>query len=398
MRISLTTVTNHGSKILASVALAVVIALAASGAANRVSAQSPPSGPYIYSGAVSVNGQPAPDGYMIHATVGDYQSEPVTIMGGRYEGLAVVPAGTQYNRQTITFYLGNVPANETDEYHLSGLPVPKPSFDLTFPSLPVPTPTPTVEAPPTAIPTATPEVPAAMVFASGNVFLTRGGTLPEGAQLTARIGGYTSEPASILTAEGLFADLVVDPQDGNAVGQNMLFFIDSKAARTTTIFAGGRTERNFDIVFTVPFPTATPVATNTPVPPTATPVPPTATPEPTATPVPPTATPVPPTATPVPPTATPVPPTATPEPTVTPVPPTATPVPPTATPEPTATPVPPTPSTVAQEPEQEPESSGGCASPGRVAPGAAAANALLLLAPLGLIAGVRTARRRRRRR
>ena len=374
MRIPLTTITNHGSKILAAVALAVVIALAASVAANRVSAQSPPSGPYIYSGAVSVNGQPAPDGYMIHATVGDYQSEPVTIMGGRYEGLAVVPAGTQYNRQTITFYLGNVPANETDEYHLSGLPVPKPSFDLTFPSLPVPTPTPTVEAPPTAIPTATPEVPAAMVFASGNVFLTRGGTLPEGAQLTARIGGYTSEPASILTAEGLFADLVVDPQDGNAVGQNILFFIDAKAARTTTIFAGGRTERNFDIVFTVPFPTATPVATNTPEP-TATPLP-TATPEPTATPVP---------------TATPIPPTATPEPTATPVP-TATPIPPTATPEPTATPVPPTPVTVAEEPE----SSGGCFSPGRVAPGAAAANALLLLAPLGLIAGVRTARRRRR--
>ena len=358
----LTTITNHGYKILAAVALAVVIALAASGAANRVSAQSPPSGPYIYSGAVSVNGQPAPDGYMIHATVGDYQSEPATIMGGRYEGLAVVPAGTQYNRQTIMFYLGNVPANETDVYNLSGLPVPKPSFDLTFPSLPVPTPTPTVEASPTATPvppTATPEVPAAMVFASGNVFLTRGGTLPEGAQLTARIGGYTSEPASILTAEGLFADLVVDPQDGTAVGQNILFFIDAKAARTTTIFAGGRTERNFDIVFTVPFPTATPVATNTPVPPTATPVPPTATPEPTATPIPPTATPVPPTATPVP---------------------------------PTATPVPPTPLTVAEEPE----SSGGCASPGRVAPGAAAANALLLLAPLGLIAGVRTARRRRR--
>lgn len=365
----LTNITNHGSKILVAVALAVAIALAASGAANRVSAQSPPSGPYIYSGAVSVNGQPAPDGYMIHATVGDYQSEPVTIMGGRYEGLAVVPAGTQYNRQTITFYLGNVPANETDEYHLSGLPVPKPSFDLTFPSLPVPTPTPTVEAPPTATPTATPEVPAAMVFASGNVFLTRGGTLPEGAQLTARIGSYTSEPASILTEEGLFADLVVDPQDGNAAGQNILFFIDAKAARTTAIFSGGQTERNFDIVFTVPFPTATPIATNTPEP-TATPLP-TATPEPTATPVPPT---------------------ATPEPTATPVPPTATPVPPTATPEPTATPVPSTPVTVAEESE----SNGGCALPGRVAPGAAAANALLLLAPLGLIAGIRTARRRRR--
>ena len=64
-------------------------------------------------------------------------------------------------------------------------------------------------------------------------------------------------------------------------------------------------------------PTATPIPTNTPVPPTATP-----TYTPTRTP---TATPVPPTATPLP-TNTPVPPTATPLPTNTPVPPTATPV------------------------------------------------------------------------
>ena len=64
-------------------------------------------------------------------------------------------------------------------------------------------------------------------------------------------------------------------------------------------------------------PTATPIPTNTPVPPTATP-----TYTPTRTP---TATPVPPTATPIP-TNTPVPPTATPLPTNTPVPPTATPV------------------------------------------------------------------------
>ena len=390
---SLTSLTNHGSKILAAVALVVAITLAAAVGANRVSAQSPPVSPYIYGGAVSVNGQPAPDGYTIHATVGDYQSAPATIMGGRYEGLAVAPTGNQYNRQPVMFYLGNVPANETDVYQLSGVPVPK-IFNLTFPSLPVPTPTATAEVPPTATPTATPEVPAAMIFASGNVFLTGGGILPEGAQLTARIGGYMSEPATILTADGLFADLVLDPQDGAAVDQNILFIVDDKAARTTAVFAGGQTLRNFDIVFTAPFPTATPVATNTPeptatpVPPTATPVPPTATPvPPTATPVPPTATPVPPTATPVPPTATPVPPTATPvPPTATPVPPTATPVPPTATPEPTVV-------AVAPEPESE---SGGCFSPGPVSPGAAAANALLLLAPLGLIAGVRTARRRRR--
>ena len=95
-----------------------------------------------------------------------------------------------------------------------------------------------------------------------------------------------------------------------------------------------------------PDPTATPVPTETPVPPTATAVPPTATSvPPTATSVPPTATSVPPTATSVPPTATSVPPTATSvPPTATSVPPTATSVPPTATsvPPATATSVPPT--------------------------------------------------------
>lgn len=85
-----------------------------------------------------------------------------------------------------------------------------------------------------------------------------------------------------------------------------------------------------------------PVATPTPITPTATPVPPTATP------VPPTATPVPPTATPVPPTATSVPITSTPAPsTPTPIPPTATPQPATPTPiPPTPTPIPPTPTPI----------------------------------------------------
>jgi hypothetical protein len=124
-------------------------------------------------------------------------------------------------------------------------------------------------------------------------------------------------------------------------GSGSVFAIGSTQVSCVAVDSSGN--RSGATRFTVivnPPPTATPVPTNTPVPPTRTPVPPTrtptATPEPTNTPVPPTATPVPPTATPVPPTATPVPPTATPEP------PTATPVPPTATPEPTETPVPPT--------------------------------------------------------
>ena len=157
----------------------------------------------------------------------------------------------------------------------------------------------------------------------------------------------------------------------------------------------------------LPTNTPTPLPTNTPTPaPTATPEPtPTHTPAPTNTPTPePTATPVPtntptstPTHTPVP-TATPVP-TNTPAPTNTPTPePTAT-----ATPAPTATPVPPTPTTAptaTTEPApaptatpmatSEPVAGGGCGFPdGPVSPGAAAGSLFLLVAPLGLVWGLR---------
>jgi len=99
-----------------------------------------------------------------------------------------------------------------------------------------------------------------------------------------------------------------------------------------------------------------PVATPTPINPTATPVPPTATAvPPTATPVPPTATSVPITSTPAPSTPTPIPATPTPQPA------TPTPIPPTPTPIPsTPTPIPPTPApikTPAPKPTKPPKHS-----------------------------------------
>ena len=142
-----------------------------------------------------------------------------------------------------------------------------------------------------------------------------------------------------------------------------------------------------------PTPTNTATPTNTPVP-TETPVP-TNTPIPTATP----------TFTPIP-TATPIP-TDTPIPTATHTPlPTDTPAP-TATPEPTATPVPPTQTpqvvvvVVTATPEGDASTSdtsagGGCNSVGRVSAGTAAANLLLLVAPLALVGGTRWIRRAKR--
>ena len=136
-----------------------------------------------------------------------------------------------------------------------------------------------------------------------------------------------------------------------------------------------------------PTPTNTATPTNTPIPtetptPTNTPVP-TATPTFTATP---TETPIP-TDTPIPtPTAT-----HTPLPTDTPA--------PTATAKPTATPVPPTQTpviiVVTATPEADAPSGGGCNSVGRVSAGAGAMNLLLLVAPLGIIGGVRWQRRKR---
>ncbi|MDP8242636.1 MAG: hypothetical protein P9L94_01035 [Candidatus Hinthialibacter antarcticus] len=102
-----------------------------------------------------------------------------------------------------------------------------------------------------------------------------------------------------------------------------------------------------------PVPTNTPTATATQAPvATSTPLPPTATPgAPTATPIAPTSTPLAPTATPVAPTATPESPINTPVPGA----PTATPVPPTSTPVP-PTPVPATPTVVPESPTATPES------------------------------------------
>ena len=137
-----------------------------------------------------------------------------------------------------------------------------------------------------------------------------------------------------------------------------------------------------------------PISINITSPATPTPVA-TATVEPTAT-VPPTETPVPPTVTSTPPPDRPAPPpptaTARPKVTSTPVPPTAT-----ATPVPTARPV------VAQAtveptstPEEEP-SGVGCSAPlGHESLASGLVNGLLMLAPLGLIAGAKYGRRRRR--
>ena len=345
------------SKIWSATIVAVIIATAGLLApiSDVAHAQAPPPLPYIYSGTVTVDGSPVPDGLLIVGRVGTYESQPVAVKNGSYTALTVGPPATTFSGSTITFHLDGVQANETDTYLLSGLPTVKFNFNLTFPKLPEPTPT------PSPIPTATPVIAKPAVY-SGPIVVA-GATVPEGAVLVARIGPYESLPAFI---EGeAYKNLVVSPGDINLVGLTIEFFLNGVKSSATGIYQSGNFVTGFALVFEgVPTPTPTPIpATPTPLP-TATPTP-----------------------TPVPPTPTQVPPTATPTPTAS-----ATPVPP--------TPLPPTPTptvavVAAPQPTPTPEPSGGAcsATPGPVSAMAGLGNLMFLLAPLALIA-VRTTRRR----
>ena len=321
--------------------LALVLTLAAAIFPSDTLAQGgPPPGGIIYYGEATVDGEPVPDGHTIVGRVGDYESKPVIVSEGKYAAISVA-AEASLAGQTITFFLGNVQADQTDTYQPHGIPVIKTDFDLTFSALPEPTPAPTAiptntpVTPPTPPPSPTPEVAEPMVFVSGLVFIRGTSEAPADSVLVARIGDiYQSEPAAAIATDGTYGGLVVDPGDRSFEGSEIRFFLNGIPARTTAVYQSDKLERTFDILFTdypTPLPTHTPTPTNTP-----TPVPPTSTPVPTQTPVP---TPVPPTSTPVPtqtPVPTPVPPTSTPVPTQTPVP-TPTPIP-TSTPPPTSAP------------------------------------------------------------
>ena len=374
--------------------LALVLTLAVAIFPSGIFAQGGPPGVMTYFGTASVNGEPVPDGYTITARVGDYESQPVELSNGYYQSLSVSPSNDSLSGHTITFLLGGVPANETDIYY-SGVVIVKPNFDLTFSGLPAPPPTPTPEpgAPPPDTPTPdptsspappaspTPEVAEPMVFLSGLVFVQGMSQAPADSILIARIGDrYKSKPAAAIAADGAYGGLIVDPGDTSFDGAEIRFFLNGVQARTTAVFTPGKLERTFDILFTdypTPLPTYTPIPTNTPTPA------PTDTPVPTNTPMP-----------------TPAPPTATPAPTRAPIP-TPTPAP-THTPEPTPTIAPAPVSTFTAAPSEPtptptvtPEESGGCFSAASVSPLTGAANALLLIAPLGLIAALRGARRGR---
>ena len=396
---------------LISMALAGAV-FAATSARTNAQGDLPQFRVVTYIGVVTIGGQPAQDGLIITARVGDYESDPVKVGGEPGQGVSSgsyalnVGPSADHEGMEIEFWIeGQVKADQTGELFgpiESGtnrvclgcswsLPILR-RLDLTFPSGPVPTPTQTFT------PTAT-AVILEPAFLSGTAF-SGSTTPPDGTLIYAKIDEYQSEVVPILN--GRFT-LVLNPEAEEFGGKSINFFLSSLQSLQPYIFTPGESRTDLIILFP-PLPTPTPTLT-----PTATPTPtPTITPTPTATPtVEPTRTPTP-TPTPTP-TATPTPtptqvvdvaatvfaaltmtpqPTETPTPTPTPTPtstPTATPVP---TPTPASTPTPTLEPTATPEP---PESRGFCNSPGG---GQANLGLLALLGLPALLAARRATRRR----
>ncbi len=138
---------------------------------------------YVFSGAVTVAGETAPEGFVIVAKVGDYTSEPVTVRGGQYHQLKVLP-GRSYNGQVITFWSGNVQADQLGgRYAQSGVfGVPAlVSLDLSFTAVPG-----NFNPFPTAMPTTTGGQPQPTAGVGGNV--------PVGAVNLPDVGGASPSP------------------------------------------------------------------------------------------------------------------------------------------------------------------------------------------------------------
>ena len=320
--------------------------------------QSVPPIPMIVSGFA----EGAPDGYSVVARIAHgvvvYETQPSIIKDGKYLLKVAPPQG--FINAEVVFSLEGVEAFERISHSPGASHF---NFNLTFPEIPLATLTPT-------------PVPVLPSTYQGTITIA-GIAVNEDMSLVVKVGDYTSPPAVILES-GEFLNLVILTEDESLIGTPVEFFLEGEASTPATIgvFEPG-SRQVVDLIFGSVPPTETPTPTETPVPPTETPVPPTETP----------------TATPVPtdtPTATPVPPTATPVPTDTP-----TPVPPTATLEPTATPVPTNTAVPVVELEPEEEPSGGCLVAGRITFGQAAANMLMLFAPLVMLGGAKYARRRK---
>ena len=224
-------------------AAVAIISMALAGAvfaatSSRTNAQAglPQFRVITYLGIVTIGGQPAQDGLLITARVGNYESEPVKVGGEPGQGVSsgtyslnVGPA-PDFEGLEIEFWIeGQVKADQTGELFgpiepgkdtvCLGCPWSLPilrRLDLTFSTGPVATPTQTFT------PTAT-AVILEPAFLSGTAF-SGSSTPPDGTLIYAKIDEYQSEVVPILN--GRFT-LVLNPVAEEFGGKPVNFFLSS---------------------------------------------------------------------------------------------------------------------------------------------------------------------------
>ena len=163
---------------LATMAALMMLALVAATPAQEDKRPLQPLLQDYYSGTVTVQGAPAPEGTQLVACVDDcgtYQSAAVTIgPGGAFTGMILAPTDRRMIGREVTFHIvnqyGSIQADDSTEfigvYDLY-------STNLIF-SGPLPSPAPTPEPTPTPDPTAVPDpTPTAILPVTGDTVVTR---------------------------------------------------------------------------------------------------------------------------------------------------------------------------------------------------------------------------------
>ena len=116
-------------KVLFLVALAASTAALLLGYEGSVLAQAPPPIPHFFKGTVrvGVDGQIPPGGHTLIARIEtrdtSYESEPVDIVGGQFQGLGVGPQGSRDSGRTDNVPLGRVDPGRSDSNVQARIPL-----------------------------------------------------------------------------------------------------------------------------------------------------------------------------------------------------------------------------------------------------------------------------------
>ena len=215
-----------------------------------------PGFPIIYSGSVTIAGEPAPDGLKISARLGDTEFGPVTTANGKYQGLSI-QGTSEDNTKAISFYLTRiVKADQEDVFTFYGSPPLDlqdafRTLDLTFAFMPVPTPTATVipTITPTPGPTSTPsplpplavslQPPEGDTLQLGDEFILEVVITPEGHRILRGEVAVTFDPRVVKPLDGFTGPVMPQASSVAEIESSLIKVVFFQVSPTSPLHATG---------------------------------------------------------------------------------------------------------------------------------------------------------------